>query len=589
MPAEHSFWLNSSANAPFGCHHEAEGQADKKCAFVFCGPFAEEKNKSQRLFVDLARAFAGAGVGVLRLDYGGTGDSQGSFDQATIASRKADILAAIEYCRNERGAARIGLLGLRLGAALAAEVAEEAGSISWLILLSPVADVPHYIQTNLRSKLVKELLTDGKVSSRRQDILSHLDSEPIDFDGFPITPAFYNEAKTFTWTDRLGKFRGPTLVICASLKPAISKDAALVETKYREIGADVTVTKALCEPFWSVNTVPPFDKIIDAATQWLRDRVSDNRRDAASETARKPAVSGKAELTRVTTAAGHEEVMNIALPDGFLTGVVHVPADWQSNPSVAIVMIHGWAGYRIGPHKMLINAARRFCHAGYLCLRINVRGRGDSSGRSDDTSISTNLQDGQAAADEVKERFHPARLVALGQCMGGSAAIGVEGADGCISWSAPPIDQSARAKTRKTWFMIGAYLGKIADMNTWRKILRLQLNFPLIREALFGHFRRGAAGSEFAAKQVSARVRAASASAGPCLFIYGGNDPDASGARATYKEACNRAGRPSEFHVVEGANHSFYSMAWEKEVLDKTMDWLKQHFPAKKDENHGLH
>ena len=57
-------------------------------------------------------------------------------------------------------------------------------------------------------------------------------------------------------------------------------------------------------------------------------------------------------------------------------------------------------------------------------------------------------------------------------------------------------------------------------------------------------------------------------------FIYGENDPTARDCIAYYKSLSKRAGRPFYSHVVAGANHAFYSVKWEEEVMAVTRDWL---------------
>jgi len=37
-----------------------------------------------------------------------------------------------------------------------------------------------------------------------------------------------------------------------------------------------------------------------------------------------------------------------------------------------------------------------------------------------------------------------------------------------------------------------------------------------------------------------------------------------------------RAGRPWNHHVVAGANHAFYSLTWENEVMDTSLSWLEE-------------
>ena len=99
---------------------------------LFCDPFAEEKKCAQRVMVEAARAFCEADLGSVRFDYRGTGDSPGEFLEATPDLWVQDILAAIDYMRHELRVPTLGLLGLRLGGALALQAALSGGDVDFL-------------------------------------------------------------------------------------------------------------------------------------------------------------------------------------------------------------------------------------------------------------------------------------------------------------------------------------------------------------------------------------------------------------------------------------------------------------------------
>jgi pimeloyl-ACP methyl ester carboxylesterase len=71
---------------------------------------------------------------VVRFDYFGTGDSGGEESAVTLAGMQRDVTAAIEAVRDISGAARVELIGLRLGANVAARVAEVDSGIGSLVL-----------------------------------------------------------------------------------------------------------------------------------------------------------------------------------------------------------------------------------------------------------------------------------------------------------------------------------------------------------------------------------------------------------------------------------------------------------------------
>ena len=48
----------------------------------------------------------------------------------------------------------------------------------------------------------------------------------------------------------------------------------------------------------------------------------------------------------------------------------------------------------------------------------------------------------------------------------------------------------------------------------------------------------------------------------------------AMGAPEFYGQWCSEHGVPAAFHTVQGANHSYYSVAWQNEVIGITLEWL---------------
>jgi dipeptidyl aminopeptidase/acylaminoacyl peptidase len=70
-----------------------------------------------RLFLHAARAFAAQGIAVFRFDMRGSGQSEGEFQDMTLAAEASDAQAALEWLigRPEIDASRVGVLGLSLG------------------------------------------------------------------------------------------------------------------------------------------------------------------------------------------------------------------------------------------------------------------------------------------------------------------------------------------------------------------------------------------------------------------------------------------------------------------------------------------
>jgi exosortase A-associated hydrolase 2 len=141
---------------------------------VIVAPFAEEMNKSRRMFTLLARALAERGCGTLVLDLYGTGDSEGNFTHARWPTWKHDVECALTYVQ-DRGAEDISLLGLRLGALLGMEtVCKVSSGISRVVLWQPVVNGNAYLTQFLRLSLAADLAAEKKASTQelRQRLLA---------------------------------------------------------------------------------------------------------------------------------------------------------------------------------------------------------------------------------------------------------------------------------------------------------------------------------------------------------------------------------------------------------------------------------
>jgi dienelactone hydrolase len=268
-----------------------------------------------------------------------------------------------------------------------------------------------------------------------------------------------------------------------------------------------------------------------------------------------------------------EKIITIGKENEALRGVLHEP---ECPNGVGVVFLHGWPGNRIGPHRMFVTMARRLEALGFYGLRIDFHGRGDSDGRAEDASIRSMIDDTARAVDFLAARPQVKRLYLLGICSGGKVAIGAASADprlrGLVLWSAEAMGQlrTRAARTHKSMSALRLYLKKLTAVETWKKILTFRVNTRMVRKAIVTD--ETPRDAEIAHE--SAMLDRFKAFRGDILFIYGGNDPNTKYAAEAYTQFCNRHGIRSEFHEIPDANHSFYSLEWERDVLEWSERWF---------------
>ncbi len=268
-------------------------------------------------------------------------------------------------------------------------------------------------------------------------------------------------------------------------------------------------------------------------------------------------------------------------------GVLHMPA--TRSCAAALVFLHGWAGYRIGPHQMFTKMARRAAELGFPSLRFDFRGRGDSEGEAESTTLATMIEDTCAAVEMVCEETGVERVALIGDCSGSEVAIGAgvldERIDSLVLWSAPIVGgDRSEAEAAKRRSIYAAYLGKLLRRETWAKLFSGRLQPDMIVRAL----RRGGKGAGEDGAEQDREIdwyHRFVAFPGEVLFIYGGNDPTTPSALKHYEELSRQAGRRFNHHVVEGANHAFYSLSWENEVMDTSLSWLAARYCAGSDDD----
>ena len=237
-------------------------------ALVFCHPFAEEKKCAHRTMVEAARACAEAGWAALRFDLRGCGDSPGSFGRFDLCDWRADLAAALDCAARAAQAEAVGLLGLRLGATLAAEVAEEQGDVACLALWEPVVDGAAYITHNLRRSMIKAMMTrhEGGEESKGAAAQAHaLGEGTVDFDGYQVPAALRAQIAAADLLAGPRAYAGPALVVNLTARGTVAEPLQRLAGAFAR-GTAVAVKQ---EPVWQRIGIIDASPTITATIEWL--------------------------------------------------------------------------------------------------------------------------------------------------------------------------------------------------------------------------------------------------------------------------------------------------------------------------------
>jgi uncharacterized protein len=179
------YYFGSRDRRLFGIHEAAQRSSASR-GVVLCHPWGPEYIYAYRAMRVLAKMLSANGIHTLRFDYFGTGDSDGDMAVGDLSGWETDIQSAVNELKDTIESTQISLVGLRLGATLAANVAVRAGAeVSSLVLWDPVVSGVEYLTELQRAARKESLLSRPALGWRGRErggreILGFPLTEPVE-------------------------------------------------------------------------------------------------------------------------------------------------------------------------------------------------------------------------------------------------------------------------------------------------------------------------------------------------------------------------------------------------------------------------
>ncbi|MGH1365048.1 MAG: serine aminopeptidase domain-containing protein [Calditrichia bacterium] len=202
-----TFYFGPAKTSLYGVYNAPSAAKDNSHGVVLCYPFGQEYIRVHRSFQLLARRLSDAGFHVMRFDFYGSGDSFGRSEEVSIAQWIKDINFAVEELEDNADFDEVSLVGLRLGASVAALAAAREERFANLILWEPVISGAEYLAelTGMQQKWLKDQLAQPAADKRAINGMESI--------GFPVPQQLQEELRRLNLLGIKAQISGNALIL----------------------------------------------------------------------------------------------------------------------------------------------------------------------------------------------------------------------------------------------------------------------------------------------------------------------------------------------------------------------------------------
>jgi alpha-beta hydrolase superfamily lysophospholipase len=534
---------------------------------VICPPFGPEYTRSHRTLRHLADRLATSGIPTLRFDYEGTGDSAGDDDAPDrVGAWRRSVVAAAAEARRLSGCDRVCLIGVRLGATLAALEAEAVGADS-VVLWNPVVKGRAF---------AREL----QAMALTADTAQAQDDDAIEAAGFRLARETFEAIKALD----LSKLPIPNARVLVVDRDDLAGDPSL--DAYERIAA----------PGWNgMMADHQFTVVPEAALEAIREWVAApiGPRTIAATTA--PRTTSPPSATTANPLGPIDERPARFGANDHLFGILAKPAAATDKP--AVVLLNAGSIHHVGPHRLYVRLARELARRGHPVLRFDFEGIGDSilraPGRENHPYVSHPVEDIRAALDYLRAEGSQ-RFILVGLCSGAYHVFkaGLDLRDAPIErliamnpWYFEWREGLSLDTTVNHYESVAAYRSAARDPARWKKLLRGEVDMKRLARVGWAHVAKTVRGrwddfretiSPASGTKLSRDLRALGELHRPFHLIQSDGEPAETILATEAKLASRRLTRAKLLTIqhVRGADHTFSRSARRDALISRVVQLL---------------
>ena len=269
--ATEAFFLPRTVGQRFCLYHPpADAARPPLATLVHVHAFAEEMNKSRRMVALQCRRLAQSQFAVLQIDLAGCGDSSGEFEDARWDDWVADVVAAQAWIAARHAGAPNWLWGLRLGALIAGQAAQQLGDNTGLLLWQPALAGKTLLQQFLRLKAAAAMAEGAAAKSAMHGLRAAMAAgHTVEVGGYALSAALAQAMEAAELHAPAAGARVRWLELSTRLDAQPSPLAQQQATAWQAAGVDVRCQVVAGPAFWQTAEIEEAPLLLDATVAAL--------------------------------------------------------------------------------------------------------------------------------------------------------------------------------------------------------------------------------------------------------------------------------------------------------------------------------
>lgn len=272
-----------------------------------------------------------------------------------------------------------------------------------------------------------------------------------------------------------------------------------------------------------------------------------------------------------------------------LVGIATLPPGGVDRDRPALIVLNAGHVHRVGPHRLHVQLNRRMAERGFVALRFDFSGIGDSAARADSLPFEKSAPlEVREAMDELERATGSRRFCIAGLSSGALLSLAAAVADprvvGACMMNPHGFGEADEWLSHVERLSLGRiYARNVFQPESWRKLLTGKTNYRRLASALWYKVaprrrRAGVAAVVERARPVLADLLKLDARV---LMLFSEKDRGLENFDEILGAGWRRRlGRNAEVAILPGANHTFARPADLRAAIDTIERWMLRCWPA---------